>query len=69
MRYLKIFSSPYLVAFLGAKAPLEPLDVKVKVKVEAKKFRKCQIMLKLLDDLSFCLGHLEIMVDSNNIQY
>ena len=61
--------SPNEAVFLGARAPLEPLDVKVKVKVEAKKFRNGQIMLELLDDLSLCLGHLEIMVVSNNIQY
>ena len=35
--------------FLGAKAPLGPLDVKVKVK--AKRLRYSMILLELLDDL------------------
>ena len=40
--------------FLGAKAPLGPLEqkvkVKVKVKVKAKKLRNSMILPKLLDD-------------------
>ena len=37
----------YGFGFLGAKAPLGPIDVKVK----PKKFRNSMIMLELLDDL------------------
>ena len=43
-----------LVLFLGAKAPLGPLDVKVKVKVKvkgkAKKLKNSMILPKLLYD-------------------
>ena len=44
------------MAFLGARTPLRPLDVKlkVKVKVKAKKFRNSMLLLELLDDLQFC---------------
>ena len=51
--------------FLGARAPLGPLDVKVK----PKKFRNHIILLELLDDLQLCQGHLDMMVVNNIIQY
>ena len=40
--------------FLGAKAPLGPLDEKEKEKVKAKKFRNSMILPELLDDLRLC---------------
>ena len=44
------------MAFLGARTPLRPLEVKLKVKVKAKKFRNNMLLLELLDDLQYLLG-------------
>ena len=53
------------LVFLGARAPLGSLDVKVK----AKKFRNSMILLELLNDLQLCYRHFDIMVATNVIQY
>ena len=42
------------IRFLGAKAPLEPLEQKVNVKVKAKKIGKSLMLLELLDDFRYC---------------
>ena len=60
-------SLKFALSFLGARAPLGPLDVEVKVK--AKKFRNSMILLELLEDLQLCYRHLDIMVVINILQY